>query len=129
MTLFLTEALQKQIQSHARQAPDEEVCGLLLGRHNRVAEILRCRNVAEDIAGSFELDPVALISAHKAARNGGLQVVGHYHSHPNRREGPSPRDQASASCDGAYWVIVTQQSLSAWRAVERGLLPVPILPY
>ena len=99
-----------------------EVCGLLLGRGERVERALPCRNVAATPATRFELDPAALLSAHRAARAGGAAVLGHYHSHPSGEPNPSPRDAADAAPDGSLWLIVAGRSVTAWRAVEEGAL-------
>lgn len=87
-----------------------------------VTAILPTRNVAADPSRLFEIDPAVLLAAHRAARNGGPQVIGHYHSHPNGRAEPSPRDAADAAPDGAVWIVVAAGRLSAWRAVPHGTL-------
>ena len=54
----------------------------------------------------FEIDPRALIDAHKAERAGGAQVLGYYHSHPGGNAEPSATDRAQAAHDGKLWAIV-----------------------
>src|SRR4051794_38813390 len=103
----------------AAAASDDEVCGLLLGRHGRVERAVACRNVAATPATRFELDPVALLAAHRAARDGGPAVLGHYHSHPSGDARPSPRDAADATPDGSIWLIVAGDAVTAWRAVAQ----------
>lgn len=106
----------------AAAASDDEVCGLLLGRDGRVEQALACRNVAATPATRFELDPAALLAAHRAARGGGLAVLGHYHSHPSGDATPSPRDGADAAPDNSLWLIVARDVVTAWRAVANGAL-------
>ncbi len=106
----------------AAAASVDEVCGLLLGRGGRVERALPCRNVAAAPAVRFELDPAALLAAHRAARAGGRAVLGHYHSHPSGEARPSPRDAADAPPDGSVWLIVAGGEVTAWRAVEDGPL-------
>jgi proteasome lid subunit RPN8/RPN11 len=84
--------------------------------------ILPARNVAADPVRFFEIDPAVLLAAHRAGRHGGAQVIGHYHSHPNGRAEPSPRDAAYAAPDGAFWLIAAAGRLTAWRAVPAGAL-------
>ena len=96
-----------------------EVCGLLLGEEWRVERVVACRNVAADPATAFEIDPQALIAAHKAARAGGPAVIGHYHSHPNGKAEPSARDAAAAH-GGEIWVIVGGGEVTAWLALDGG---------
>ncbi|MBW6529199.1 M67 family metallopeptidase [Sphingomonas citri] len=100
----------------------DEVCGLLLGRGERVERAPPCRNVAATPAVRFELDPAALLAAHRAARAGGPAVLGHYHSHPSGDARPSPRDAADAVPDGSLWLIVAGGEVTAWRAIEDGVL-------
>ena len=87
-----------------------------------VTGILPSANVAADPARFFEIDPAALLAAHRAARSGGPQVIGHYHSHPNGRAEPSPRDAADAAPDGSIWLIAASGRLTAWRAGPHGAL-------
>ncbi|MBW6525611.1 Mov34/MPN/PAD-1 family protein [Sphingomonas sp. RHCKR7] len=106
----------------AAAASADEVCGLLLGRGARVERALPCRNVAATPATRFELDPAALLAAHRAARAGGAAVLGHYHSHPSGDARPSPRDAADAAPDDSLWLIVAGGAVTAWRAVADGAL-------
>lgn len=114
-----SEALRR-IVAHARLSPHFEVCGLLFGDANSITDARRCRNVADDPARRFEIDPAALLAAHRAARGGGPRPIGHYHSHPSGAPVPSPRDAADAFPDGQLWLIVASDEVTAWRAVPRG---------
>ena len=76
--------------------------------------------MASDPATRFELDPVALLAAHRRARQGGPRIVGHYHSHPTGFARPSVRDAAEAVPDGALWLLVAGGEVTAWRAVAIG---------
>lgn len=107
------------IRAETAKSPDAEVCGLLLGS-GEVVEAQPCRNVADDPARRFEIDPAALIAAHKAARAGGPAIVGHYHSHPGGDARPSFRDAANAPGDGAIWLIAGRDGLRAWRNTAPG---------
>lgn len=98
-----------------------EICGLLLGRDNVVERVSPTRNVAADPACRFEIDPAALIAAHRASRGGGPAVLGHYHSHPSGVARPSAMDAASAHADGAIWLIIGSGEATAWVAGEAGL--------
>ncbi len=108
-------------------SPDAEICGLLLGRGRAVEAIRACRNVAADLRDSFEVDPVALIAAHRAARTGGPVMIGHYHSHPGGSAIPSARDAAMAEA-GAYWIIATGSEARCWLAAAGGrFIPVAMV--
>ena len=90
-----------------------EVCGLLFGAGDEVSEARRCTNIAPDPAASFEIDPIALITAHKAERAGGARMMGCYHSHPNGVLALSARDKANAVA-GQIWVVVADGTIGAW---------------
>ncbi len=93
---------------------------MILGQGSRVDTVMLTRNVSTKPLMAFEIEPAALLSAQKEARNGGPQVIGYFHSHPNGVCEPSAQDAAQANCDGRYWVIVAGQQVSVWRVVEGG---------
>lgn len=123
MLLTISRAAIDEILRAAAASPDAEICGLLVGRDAVVAEVRPCANVAADPADSFEIDPSALIAAHRAARAGGLAPIGHYHSHPRGPAVPSARDAAMAE-PGSWWIIVGAGDGGAeargWRARRDG---------
>ncbi|PXA97135.1 hypothetical protein DMC47_15385, partial [Nostoc sp. 3335mG] len=75
----------------------QEVCGILRGTGDRIEAAVAARNVAADPARHFEIDPAALLAAHRDARRGGADVIGWYHSHPSGDPDPSPTDAAQAA--------------------------------
>lgn len=126
MILRISIPVLDDIRNQAAASPAAEICGLLLGRGAEVEGIQPCRNVADDPRDSFEIDPAALIAAHRSARNGGPGPIGHYHSHPNGIATPSDRDAAAAE-PGSYWIIVGGDDLTCWQAGdEGGFTPVSI---
>jgi proteasome lid subunit RPN8/RPN11 len=144
MTVSIASGLIDQIVSAAQRSFVAEVCGLLLSSHAgpvsasasievpmaenepvmTIEAVVACVNVAADPARRFEIDPAALLSAHRAARRGGPAVVGHYHSHPSGDPTPSPRDAADAAADGSIWLIAGSIAghveVRGWRAVAQG---------
>jgi len=94
----------------AAGAHPQEACGLLLGPGLAVRP---CANLAADPARHFEIDPAALIAAHKAARAGGPALLGYYHSHPAGPPRPSATDRSESSGDNRVWAIVGRAD-SAW---------------
>ncbi|WP_404370090.1 Mov34/MPN/PAD-1 family protein [Sphingomonas sp. MMS24-J45] len=122
MALEISSTLLAGLLNEAANAPDREVCGLLFGTPDRVEAARSCRNVAPDPRTAFEIDPAALIAAHKAERGGGPAIVGCYHSHPNGAALPSPRDAASAPPDDALWLILAAGQGRVFRAVEHGAI-------
>ena len=117
-----------RIRAETITSPDREVCGLLLGTRDRITEARPCRNVAADPTVRFEIDPAALLAAHRAARCGGPAVVGHYHSHPSGLAEPSPRDAADAAPDGSIWLIAAGRQVTGWVAVANGALHGRFVP-
>ncbi|MDE2562286.1 MAG: M67 family metallopeptidase [Sphingomonadales bacterium] len=112
--------------AEAAKAHPLECCGLLLagevdGEACDIARIVPCANVSPTPTDSFEIDPVALIAAHKAERKGKGRLAGYYHSHPNGRAGPSDRDRARASGDGRVWAIIARGEVTWWRDGAGGL--------
>ncbi|MFV0624625.1 Mov34/MPN/PAD-1 family protein [Sphingomonas sp. ac-8] len=120
MTLEIATGLAQAIRAAAAASPDREVCGLLLGAGGRVTGLLPADNVAADPAATFEIDPRALLAAHRAARAGGPAVLGHYHSHPRGPVLPSRTDAESSHADGTLWIIANAETLGCWRAVAEG---------
>lgn len=114
--------LMERIVAEAAASPAAEICGLLLGSGEVVEEARACRNVSPDPATRFEIDPAALLAAHRQARAGGPAILGCYHSHPSGRAEPSPRDAADAAPNGWLWIIVGASEVKGWRAVEGGAL-------
>jgi len=115
MQVTISRADLEQIVT-AAAASEEEICGLLLGEGTDIMAVRSVSNVAVDRARHFEIDPAALIAAHRAAREGGLRVLGHYHSHPSGVAVPSATDAACALPDGSLWLIVAEGVAALWRA-------------
>jgi proteasome lid subunit RPN8/RPN11 len=122
MRVRISSAIVAQITALAEASPRAEICGLLLGRDDLIERAEPCRNVAAEPARWFEVDPAALIAAHRAARSGGVQLLGHFHSHPSGRAIPSARDADAAAADGMLWLIAGSGALTAWRAVAEGAI-------
>ena len=119
-----TSAVVQTIRSEARAAHPRECCGILLGEGDRIAEARPCANVHPDPARHFEIDPAALVAAHKAARRGGPQVLGYYHSHPQGPARPSATDRAMAAGDGRVWAIAAGDRIGWWRDGKKGFAAV-----
>jgi proteasome lid subunit RPN8/RPN11 len=121
MGLRISRALQARMLEEAARIPDREVCGLVFGTgDDTVTDIQECINVAASPEDSFEIDPAALIAAHKAERAGGPSLIGCYHSHPNGVEKPSLRDAESDGRAHSLWLIIADNKLVAWRSAGSG---------
>lgn len=120
MEIAISSEVLDRIVAETSASPDLEVCGLLLGRDDAITAVLPCRNVAADPSRRFEIDPAALIAAHRRARAGELALLGHYHSHPTGSAAPSEQDALNAAADGAVWLIAAGDVVTAWMARPNG---------
>ncbi|WP_367274046.1 M67 family metallopeptidase [Erythrobacter sp.] len=111
----------------ARAAFPNEVCGLLLGEDARIDEARAAANIHPAPGTHFEIDPQALIDAHRAARAGGPQVIGYFHSHPTGEPVPSSTDRAMAAGDGRVWAIIAADEVMFWRDTGEGFAALSYL--
>ena len=116
MRVAISSGLIGRIVAMAAGSPGHEVCGLLLGTSHHITDIASAQNVATDPARAFEVDPAVQFAAIRAARAGGLAVMGCYHSHPLGNTQPSDSDRAMIAKVGDLWLITDGVSIRAWRA-------------
>ncbi len=124
MTLEVASDVIATLLEEAARASPLECCGLLYGKGERIDAASPAANVADDPARRFEIDPMALLTAHKAARAGGPELLGYYHSHPQGHPVPSATDCEHSSGDGKVWAIVAGDEVTFWRDGEQGFEPV-----
>ena len=104
-TVIVTQDVLAQLIEEARRAPHKECCGLLVGRDGVISALYPARNALES-ATTYEIAPQELFRLMKRIREGGLQLLGIYHSHPSGDNRPSPRDIAQAYYpDAAYFIL------------------------
>lgn len=120
MDVEVTSAALAAMRAAAAAAHPREACGLLMGEDCQIMAIRETANVHPAPATHFEIDPQALIDAHRAARGGGPQVIGYFHSHPSGPAEPSATDRASAAGDGRVWAIIAGGDIAFWRDGEEG---------
>ncbi|MGE5952327.1 MAG: Mov34/MPN/PAD-1 family protein, partial [Qipengyuania vulgaris] len=63
--------------------------------------------------------------AHRGARQGGAQVLGYYHSHPNGLARPSATDEAMTTGQGLVWAIIAAGRVSFWREGDARFAALP----
>lgn len=125
--IAIADEISRLLLAQAAAAHPHECCGLLLGCDGRVESIAPAANAHPQPARHFEIDPAALIAAHRAARRGGPQIIGYYHSHPAGPATPSPTDRAMAARDGKVWAIVGHGGdVTFWRDDETGFTPLAV---
>lgn len=103
--VLVADSVLTALRSATRAAHPHEACGILLGSAEHITGFTPTANVHAAPATHFEIDPQALIDAHRAARAGGPEVVGYFHSHPAGPAQPSATDARMASGDGRIWAI------------------------
>lgn len=125
MDLTVTSELVEALLAEASSAMPREACGLLFGSAGRIDCHRPTANVHSAPETRFEIDPQALVDAHRAMRSGGPRLAGYYHSHPQGRPEPSATDRAMAYPDGMVWAIVGEGQVTFWHAGGDGLEPLP----
>lgn len=104
--VILSSEAAAVLRDACERAYPEEACGLLLGRMGA------CRVVTEAVPGinleasaeRFTLDPADFVRADSLARDHGLEIVGVFHSHPDRPARPSRADESAAQPGWSYVV-------------------------
>jgi proteasome lid subunit RPN8/RPN11 len=124
MAVELSSDVLEAMLDQAERATPLECCGILLGHGHSVTAVTPAANVHPAPRTNFEIDPQSLLDANRVAREGGAQVVGYYHSHPNGRAEPSVTDRARAVGDGRIWAIVAAGDVTFWRDGEGGFTPL-----
>jgi proteasome lid subunit RPN8/RPN11 len=124
MTIEVTSGVMATLVHEARLAGSHECCGLLLGQHERIDVAVPAANVSLRPDVQFEIDPQALFAAHKAARTGGPQLLGYYHSHPAGHPLPSATDCEHSTGDLRVWAIVASGEVAFFRDCGDGFTPL-----
>jgi proteasome lid subunit RPN8/RPN11 len=109
-----------------------ERCGLLLGEREgdawdararrMVLEVLPVRNVSPEPAHAYELEAASLLGAYRREREGGLEVLGAYHSHPDGSTIPSARDEALAHPGFSYLIVARGPRWACWVHTDQGFV-------
>ena len=105
--------LLTEIREHGVRDYPYECCGLLLGRYETDAKVVRetypISNAREESAkrNRFLIEPVELMRGERYAREHDLEVVGFYHSHPDSPAVPSQYDLEHAWPTYSYIIVKT----------------------
>jgi len=104
-TVRVTRDVLSRLIEEARRAPNEECCGLLVGRDGVIRALYPARNALAS-ATAYEIAPQELFRLMRQIRDAGLQLLGIYHSHPAGENRPSARDIEQAYYpDAAYFIL------------------------
>lgn len=122
MRVTIRQSIVDQLLVWAREAAPQECCGLLFGRAGCIERAQCAANVSDTPTQSFEIDPAALFEAQRLARADGPRLIGYFHSHPGGDTAPSRADAAGAGDENRLWLIVADDRLAAYLAVEGGVI-------
>ncbi|HEY0762771.1 MAG TPA: M67 family metallopeptidase [Pyrinomonadaceae bacterium] len=109
----ISEQLLGEIRAHGVRDYPYECCGLLLGRFEADAKVVRetypISNAREESAkrNRFLITPEELMRGEKYARSKEIEVVGFYHSHPDSPAVPSRYDLEHAWPTYSYIIVST----------------------
>ena len=115
------------MEAHLVRAYPEEGCGVLLGRDldgtRRVEAVVGVDNVhGESRNDRYEIHPERFLEIEKRARDMGVEVIGFFHSHPDRPAEPSRFDRERAWAYYSYMIAsVTSggvREIRSWRLRE-----------
>lgn len=130
MTLRLDSGCRASILHHAAREYPRECCGFLLGRPGTVLRILPARNVDSRPRTRFTVQPQDFLGAEREARCHDLEIVGFYHSHPDRPARPSASDAAGAAAGCSHAIVSVCRGepaeLTSWRFVGGAFQPEPL---
>ena len=125
--IFLPNNAMRQIIIDSEGSYPNESCGLLWGKrceaNLHVASVHRSENCAQDPQTKFEINPQLRFDLERAAREGDMEIIGLYHSHPNGRAEPSKVDLSRAWETALIWIII---ALEAGKAVDQKAYKVEI---
>ena len=120
-SVILPARMQEAIWTHVlREMPNEGV-GVLAASPDAPGTLQACyplSNVAAQPARRYLADPLELLRALRAMRQGGLNLGAIYHSHPSGRARPSPTDLELARYPVPYLIADVQR-----RELRAYLLP------
>ncbi len=125
LNLVLQTQHDQAIREHGERAYPNECCGFLLGRIKdeqfQVVRVLPATNMRgeEEQHNRFIITPEASFIAEKEARREGLDIIGHYHSHPDHPSRPSQYDLDHATWPRSAFAIISvhhgaAKELTSW---------------
>jgi proteasome lid subunit RPN8/RPN11 len=104
----ITRPAFEQVRTHASDGYPNEVCGMLISApgNGLVTETRRVRNtVVERARDRYEMDPLDQIRIQRECDEGGLEIVGYYHSHPDHPARASITDSQRSWAGPVYLIV------------------------
>ena len=135
-TLELPALVRARLDGVARARYPHEACGLLIGRRDglrtTVMDMREARNLNTARAHErYEIDPVDHLAAEELGRRARLEVIGIWHTHPDRPAVPSETDRKMAWHGWSYLIVSAggggRRELRSWRLEGEGFLEEEVL--
>lgn len=108
--LVIPRHIYRRMIEHARNGFPLEICGILGGRGDDVAEIYQMTN-ADASHEHFRMEPREQFAVVKDLRSKGLEMLALYHSHPTTPARPSEEDVRLALTPDVSHVIISLANL------------------
>ena len=109
--ILINREIFVEILSHASREAAQECCGLLAGTGGLISRIFAAVNVAPNPATNYEIAPQEVCAFMRQMRSERIEFLGIYHSHPNGKNEPSPRDiERAYYSEVAYFIVSAQVS-------------------
>lgn len=112
MKVYIRATLLDMLRKHVCKDAPNECCGLLVGirdEHSiRITKLHKSENqTSGDPTKSFEVDPKLRFDVMREtqSQDDGVDIIGHYHSHPNGAAEPSATDLSMAYEPDMIWLI------------------------
>ena len=97
----------QQLLHHAQSSVEEEVCGLISAKEEKVQSCYPVKNSDANPQCKFTLDAAEQISVFKDFREKGEKLFAIYHSHPQSEAYPSATDLALANYPEVLYLIIS----------------------
>ena len=123
MTLTLRPGIAGAIRSHGSETYPDECCGALIGDDGVVTGTYALPNTTEEgPSGRFSVRPQDYRDAERRAAEGGANLLGFYHSHPDHPARPSQYDLDYAWPFFSYIIVSVRggipEDMTSWRLKE-----------
>ena len=120
MTLTLPRGAAEAIRSHGSETYPDECCGALIGRDGVVTSTYALPNTTEEgPRRRFRVRPQDYREAERRAAEGGADLLGFYHSHPDHPARPSQYDLDHAWPFFSYLIVAVRGGvpgdMTSWR--------------
>lgn len=121
-SLVITSAQRELLFAHALREAPNECCGLLIGRHCRVEQVVAIQSDMPS-PDAYYMNPEQQAAVFTEMKKWGGELLGIYHSHPSGPAAPSGADLHLAFHPAAAYFIISladrnTPALHAFRIAE-----------